>query len=191
MEIYLAKLFGISLALTIVVELPVAFILRLGVKRLGKRSLGKKKKAISTSNEGRQGRGTGGIAAGTDGQIRSALPVSAGGEIWPVLGSRRHLALLVVLVNLLTNPPAVLLCWLGRMYLPLFLTIPVQMLVELAVVAVEAWIYCSFMEKPGWQTGRPVLLSVTANLCSWTIGIVCGGWIDLAVTIALRLSRAW
>ena len=47
MEIYLAKLFGISLALTIVVELPVAFILRLGVKRLGKRSLGKKKKTIS------------------------------------------------------------------------------------------------------------------------------------------------
>ena len=191
MKAYLIKMFGISLALTIVVELPVAFILRLGVKRLGKRSLGKKKKTISTSNEGRQGRGMGGFAAGTDGQIRSALPVSAGGEIWPVLGSRRHLALLVVLVNLLTNPLAVLLCWLGRMYLPPFLSLPVQLLVEAAVVAVEAWIYRSFMEKPGWQTGRPVLLSLTANVCSWTIGIVCGRWIDLAVAIALRLGQGW
>jgi hypothetical protein len=97
----------------------------------------------------------------------------------------------VVLVNLLTNPPAVLLCWLSRMYLPPFLTLPVQLSVEAAVVAVEAWIYCSFMEKPGWQTGRPLLLAVAANLCSWTMGIVCGRWIDLAVTIALRLSQVW
>ncbi len=153
MEVYLAKMFGISLALTMAVELPVAFVLRWGMKHIGK----KEQKA-------------------------------KGGT---VLGSKRHLALLVALVNLLTNPPAVLICWLGRMYLPLFLTIPVQLLVELAVVAVEAWIYRSFMEKPGWQTGRPVLLSVVANVCSWTVGIVCGRWIDLAVTVAMRLLQAW
>lgn len=175
MEVYLAKMFGISLALTMVVELPVAFVLRWGMKHAGK----KRWKTEMASNGGRRGRGMPGATASAEEKAGLAL------------GSKRHLALLVVLVNLLTNPPAVLLCWLGRMYLPLFLTIPVQLLVELAVVAVEAWIYCSFMEKPGWQTGRPVLLAVVANVCSWTIGIVCGKWIDLAVTVAIRLRQAW
>lgn len=170
MKAYLVRMFGISLALTIVVEMLVAFILRLGMKCLGKR--GKTESASGSRVKGE----------GTTGTERRA---------GPILGSKRHLALLVVLVNLLTNPPAVLLCWLSRMYLPPFLTLPVQLSVEAAVVAVEAWIYCSFMEKPGWQTGRPLLLAVAANLCSWTMGIVCGRWVDLAVTIALRLSQVW
>ena len=186
MKAYLIKMFGISLALTILVELPVAFVLRWCMKHLGKEM-----KTRRASNSGWQGRGMVETANNTGGQTRSVLPARADGETRPVLGSKRHLALLVVLVNLLTSPLAVLLCWLGRMYLPPFLSLPVQLLVEAAVVAVEAWIYRSFMEKPGWQTGRPVLLSVTANVCSWTIGIVCGRWIDLAVAIALRLGQGW
>ncbi len=176
MKAYLIKMFGISLALTILVELPVAFVLRWGMKHLGRTG----KKTESTSNGGRQAR-----------KAAQATVSTSGGRTKPALGSKRHLALLVVLVNLLTNPLAVLLCWLGRMYLPPFLSLPVQLLAEAAVVAVEAWIYRSFMEKPGWQTGRPVLLSLTANVCSWTIGIVCGRWIDLAVAIALRLGQGW
>lgn len=151
MEWYLLKMFGISLALTIAIELTVAFLLRLCLWLHGK------------------GRGGTGAA----------------------LGSKRHMALLVLLVNVLTNPPAVLLCWLGRMYLPQPLSFPVQIGAEMAVVAAEAWIYRRFMEKPGWQTGKPLLLSVAANACSWTIGIVCADWIEYAVALFLRIRRVW
>lgn len=80
--------------------------------------------------------------------------------------------LLVILVNVLTNPPAVLLCWLGRMYLQEAAYLPVQLVVEIAVVAVEALVYDSFSKKEQWQIGHPVMLSVIANLCAWLSGIV-------------------
>lgn len=163
MKVYLVKMFGISLVLTIVVELIVAFVVRFWVRHIGK---GKRKTGGDRDFEQKQ-------------------------KSWLVWGSKRHMALLVVLVNVLTNPAAVLLCWLGRMFLPSFLSLPTEMLVEIAVVVVEAWIYHSFMEKPGWQVGRPVLLSVVSNGCSWMMGILCGKWIDLAVTAILWFAQAW
>lgn len=151
MKLYLIKMFGISLILTLVVELAVAFLVRIGMKHWGGE---RKKQALA-------------------------------------IGSKRHMALLVVLVNILTNPLAVLLCWLGRMYLPGVLAVLAELVVEAAVVAAEAGIYHSFMEKPGWQTGRPLLLSAVTNVCSWTAGIAFGGWIDLAVSVFLRMRQAW
>lgn len=68
---------------------------------------------------------------------------------------------LVLLVNLLTNPAAVLLCHLGTPQLP----------VELAVIAVEAWVYTSFSKDDRWQISHPIILSVAANLIAWFAGI--------------------
>lgn len=175
MKGYLVKMFGISLVLTLAVELAAAFVVRLGIKIWESR----KKKTSKTAN--------GRMQAGR--REKDAFDYVCQDRL--VLGSKRHMALLVVLVNVLTNPPAVLLCWLGRMCLPPFFSLPVELAVEAAVVAVEAWIYKSFMEKPGWGTGRPLLLSVAANVCSWTAGIALGGWIDLAVTFLWRFRQAW
>ena len=86
-----------------------------------------------------------------------------------------NILLLVILVNVLTNPPAVLLCWLGRVFLPSAFYRPVQPAVEAAVVIVEARVYGSFAEKEQWQMRRPVLTAVTANVCSWLLGILLSG----------------
>lgn len=80
--------------------------------------------------------------------------------------------LLVVLVNVLTNPPAVLICWLADMYMVNVLAIIVQLVVEMAVVAVEAWIYHSFAKEKQWEIPNPLILSGMANICSWLCGIV-------------------
>jgi hypothetical protein len=69
---------------------------------------------------------------------------------------------LMLLVNVLTNPAAVLACWLGAPQLP----------VELLVVAVEAGIYVWFSRDPAWKIPRPVLQGVAANAVSWITGIV-------------------
>lgn len=81
--------------------------------------------------------------------------------------------LLVLLVNLLTNPPAVLLNWLGRLYLPVFLQWALQIGVEILVVAAEAFVYRSFGEKEQWRMERPVAFSIGANACSWLLGVLC------------------
>ncbi|MCI8544363.1 MAG: hypothetical protein HFH95_13820 [Lachnospiraceae bacterium] len=164
MKTYLVRMFGISLALTIFAELIVAFLIRWFMKHMGK-----------------------GRRNAKDTSVGSGSPQQGG----IVLGSKRHLALLVVLVNLLTNPLAVLLCWLGRIYLPPFLSFPLQLTVEMAVVAAEAWIYRCFTEKPGWQTGRPVLLAVMANICSCSLGVVCARRIDFALSFILRIRQTW
>ena len=74
----------------------------------------------------------------------------------------RKSMLLVLLVNLLTNPAAVLICHLGIPELP----------VELTVMAVEAFIYTSFSKDERWQITHPVILSVSANLIAWFAGIL-------------------
>lgn len=84
----------------------------------------------------------------------------------------RNGVLLVILVNVLTNPAAVLLCWLSRIYLPQVPQMPVQLAVETVVVSVEAWIYCSFAKEEGWKIEHPVFLSAAANLCSWLTGVL-------------------
>lgn len=115
MTAYLIRMFGVSLALTVVIECAIAFLFR----------------------------------------VRGRKEV-----------------LLVVLVNLLTNPPAVLCNWLFGLYLPDWPKIPVQLGIETVVILTEALIYRSFAKDDGWAVGRPVLLSVTANGCSWLLGLI-------------------
>ena len=71
--------------------------------------------------------------------------------------SRKQI-LLVILVNVLTNPAAVLLCWLGIPQLP----------VEIAVVLTEALVY----KDPAWKISHPVLLAMVCNVISWGTGIL-------------------
>lgn len=80
--------------------------------------------------------------------------------------------LLVVLVNVLTNPPAVLICWIAGLYLTNAAAIAVQLLTEITVVFVEAWIYYGFAKEKQWEIHNPVLLSFVVNICSWLCGIV-------------------
>lgn len=72
---------------------------------------------------------------------------------------------LMALVNILTNPAAVLLCWLGMG----------QLLVELGVIVVECLIYDWFSKDNRWNLTHPVLLGVSLNILSWTVGIILGG----------------
>ena len=67
-----------------------------------------------------------------------------------------------LLVNVLTNPAAVLCCWLGAP----------QILVEAAVVLVEALVYLWFARDEKWKIRHPVRLSVLCNLVSWSAGIL-------------------
>lgn len=115
MAVYLVRMFGVSLALTIVIECVIAFFF------------------------GMRGRKN---------------------------------VLLVVLVNLLTNPPAVLCNWLCSLYLSDYHRIPVQLGIEAAVILTEALIYRAFARDRRWQIERPVLLSLTANGCSWLPGLL-------------------
>lgn len=135
MEIYLIKMFAVSLTLTLSAELAIALLFR-----------------------------------------------------W----CKRRLVLLVILVNLLTNPPAVLICWLGRIYLPPFFSVPVQLLVELSVILTEAFIYCRFAKTPGWQSERPlrpIPLAIVSNLCSWLFGMICMNRFDFLWSILMRIRR--
>lgn len=103
--LYLFKMFGISLGLTLLIEMPVGYCTGL-----------------------------------------------RGGKYF----------LLMCLVNLLTNPAAVLVCYLGAPQLP----------VEIAVVALEALVYLWFSRDEKWKIPRPVLLAVAANGISWSGGIL-------------------
>ena len=73
--------------------------------------------------------------------------------------------LLVILVNILTNPAAVLLCRLG---------VP-QIIVELGVVAVESVVYLWFSRDKNWKIPRPVWTAVVCNGVSWLTGILIQG----------------
>jgi len=104
MTAYFLEMFGVSLGLTLLLELPVGFCMGM---RKGK-----------------------------------------------------YLALMV-LVNILTNPAAVMICWLGG----------VEPLVELVVVIVEAAIYKWFSNDDRWNIAHPLLLSAAANGFSWITGV--------------------
>ena len=74
-----------------------------------------------------------------------------------LLGLRgRRTGILFVLVNVLTNPAAVLLHLFGVSQIP----------IELAVVLVEWFVYRQFGVK------KPLLLSLSANVLSWGTGLV-------------------
>lgn len=87
------------------------------------------------------------------------------------LGMRsRNILLLILLVNILTNPLAVLLHWLCNLYLPNLADQKLQLGIELLVILTEALIYASFSEKKDWKIPHPILFSIIANICSWSIG---------------------
>lgn len=76
---------------------------------------------------------------------------------------------LVILVNVLTNPAAVLVYWLYRVYFA-DTSLLVQVLIEMVVVTVEALMYRSFAKDERFLIKRPVLLAIVANVLSWGIG---------------------
>lgn len=76
------------------------------------------------------------------------------------LRSRKQL-LLLVLVNILTNPAAV--------WLHVFAGIP-QIHIEIAVVIIECYVYYIF--RRSHQFAHPLLLSLTANGVSWGLGML-------------------
>lgn len=84
--------------------------------------------------------------------------------------------LLVLLVNVLTNPLAVMINWLCGVYLPEIVgagigKLILQPVIECAVVFGEALIYRSFRrELP--QIKQPFLLSFLANATSWLCGVI-------------------
>ena len=73
--------------------------------------------------------------------------------------------LLAVLVNVLTNPAAVLLCRLGAPQFP----------VELGVILVEGMVYYLFSRENGWKIPRPVWTAVICNAVSWVTGVLLQG----------------
>ncbi len=78
---------------------------------------------------------------------------------------RRKDVLLVVLVNIMTNPPTVILYHLLTGYAgcsPLFITLAL----EAPVIYIEAVIY----KKYGHSIRRPLLVSLFANLLSFATG---------------------
>lgn len=79
----------------------------------------------------------------------------------------RGCLLLTVLVNVLTNPAAVLLNWLGLHQLP----------IEAAVILVEGWIYVRFSKDERWDIPHPVICAVVSNIVSWTAGVLIGGFL--------------
>lgn len=81
----------------------------------------------------------------------------------------RKMLLLVVLINVATNPAAVLLYWLYRVVFA-NISFLVQIMIEILVVAVEAYIYRSFAGDKRFQIKKPVLLAIVANGLSWGIG---------------------
>lgn len=158
MESYLIEMFGVSLALTIVVELAVVLLL----EKIQTKSL-KLNEGCEQSEGFRQPGYT----------ERMEHRNYDRNVMFPIFGQHCGKGvLLVVLVNVLTNPPAVLLCWLSGLYMPKIPKIAVQPVVETAVVLAEACIYRSFAQRPQWKIDRPVRLAVTANVCSWLLGAI-------------------
>ena len=86
--------------------------------------------------------------------------------LWGLRGKKAFL--LVTLVNIVTNPAAVLTYWLYSMYYGKALLV-VQVGIEILVVTVEALIYRSFAKKESFGLKRPILFAMLANVFSWGI----------------------
>lgn len=92
-----------------------------------------------------------------------------------IFGVRNKKGLLIVLlVNTLTNPAAVLICWLADLYFFYGFEFLVEIAVEIAVVVLEAKIYMMFIHNEEFKIRYPVRMAVVCNLVSWLTGIVLG-----------------
>ena len=90
--------------------------------------------------------------------------------VWGFRGKKAFL--LVTLVNIATNPAAVLSYWLYGMYCGKALFV-VQIGIEVVVVTAEALIYKSFAKEKDLEWKYPVLFAVLVNVLSWGIGVLC------------------
>ena len=79
--------------------------------------------------------------------------------------------LLLLLVNILTNPAAVYLSYVGK-YMTGLSDIVIQLPIEFIVVLVEVGIYRWFSKDENWIIKKPILLGVLANVFSWSIGLM-------------------
>ena len=84
--------------------------------------------------------------------------------VWGMRGKKTFL--LVTLVNIVTNPAAVLTYWLYGMYCEKALFV-VQFGIEIVVVTAEALIYRSFAKEKSFGIKRPVWFALFANGLSW------------------------
>ena len=85
-----------------------------------------------------------------------------------VIGKRnRKDLLLVVMVNILTNPVVVLLYWLCAFYTSWNLTFVIVPL-EFFAIATEGYCYSKF----GQTFKRPYMFSLAANVFSYTVGLL-------------------
>ena len=84
--------------------------------------------------------------------------------------SKKNL-LLLLLVNILTNPLAVYLAYVGKTFSNLS-EIWIQLPIEVAVIFIEVGIYVWFSKDEKWKIKRPVFLGILANLFSWSIGLM-------------------
>ena len=84
--------------------------------------------------------------------------------------SKKNL-LLLLLINILTNPLAVYLAYVGKTFsnLPEIL---IQLPIEVVVVIVEVGIYIWFSKDEKWKIRRPILLGILTNAFSWAIGLM-------------------
>lgn len=84
---------------------------------------------------------------------------------------RKKYFLLIFLVNVVTNPVAVLSYWMYRVYWA-GTSMAVQIVIEIIVVLTEAWIYSTFSREEEWKIPRPILLAIIANTVSWGSGLL-------------------
>lgn len=84
--------------------------------------------------------------------------------------SKKNL-LLLVLVNILTNPMAVYLAYVGKILIGTS-EILIQLPIEIVVILVEAGIYTWFSKDENWKIKRPILLGILTNVFSWSIGLM-------------------
>lgn len=77
----------------------------------------------------------------------------------------------VILVNILTNPAAVFLCFLFRRYLPPGWYLPLQLLVEAAVVFAEGFVF-RYLDIKTKRIMSCFLLSLILNGISYLSGMI-------------------
>lgn len=95
------------------------------------------------------------------------------GLIWGMRNGRQ--ILLVILVNILTNPCVNFLNLCGKSLWNF--GIGWQIVLEIAAAVAEAGIYVIFSKKDGWNIRHPVLLSVCANAVSYGIGCIISAFV--------------
>lgn len=88
--------------------------------------------------------------------------------IWGI--RKKKQLMLTGLANIMTNPPAVFLAWVWRLYFPEEGKMFFYLVVELAVVFTEGYIYKKYLQ----EMKHPLLFSFFANGCSFLLGLFAG-----------------